>query len=53
MGPFFATLVLLGLGVLVAVGVLLALGVPGGQELYLSVIQALLVIVGLLLRVIV
>ena len=52
MGPLFATLVLLGLGVLVAVGVLLALGVPGGQELHFSIIQALLVIVGLLLRVI-
>ena len=50
MGQIFTTLVLLGLGVLVAVGVLLALGVPGGQELHLSVIQALLVIVDLLLR---
>ena len=30
MGRIFATLVLLGLGVLVAVGVLLALGVPSG-----------------------
>ena len=46
MGQFFATLVQLGLGVLVAVGVLLALGVPCGQGLHLGVIQALLVIVG-------
>ena len=52
MGPFFAAIVLLGIGVLVAVDVLLALGVPGGQKLHFSVIQALLVIVGLLLRVI-
>ena len=51
MGPFIATLVLLGLGVLVAVGVLLALGAPGGQGLHLGAIQALLVIVGLLLHV--
>ena len=49
MEPFFSTLVLLGLEVLVAVGVRLALGVPGVQGLLFGVIQALLVIVDLLL----